>query len=134
MFSVLLTKYDWIFWLPHLSNDFENKKLIYWLEGEVSTPFFFPDDRLSRPQIVFNKETASFYETSANIYNNNRPSTNQHYCLKSVSKSNNSIIALFTLRYIYQNIFLKRKSQGSHTTQMMREGMTILELAVKQLY
>ena len=49
------------------SNDFENKKLIYWLEGEVFTPFFFPDDRLSRPQIVFNKETGSFYETSANI-------------------------------------------------------------------
>ena len=46
---------------------FRTKKLIYWLEGEVFTPFFFPDDRLSRPQIVFNKETGSFYETSANI-------------------------------------------------------------------
>ena len=35
-----------------------NKTIIYWLKDEQWSPTLFPNDRLMKPQIVLNKETA----------------------------------------------------------------------------
>ena len=37
-----------------------NKSIIYLLPDEVFTPTLFLNDGLTKPQIVFNKETASY--------------------------------------------------------------------------